>query len=109
MAAAAPPIPIAIEADPAVPGSPVRLLANYPLVLASSCLGWDPAPPTASGVARIQLPTWGVVTAFGDPPSPSKTPADSASSQTLTPMNLRLNNAGGHEPLNGFVASVHVV
>jgi hypothetical protein len=46
-----------------------------------------------------------MVTAFGDPLSLSKAPADLAFSQTVTPMNLRLNNAGWDKPLNEFVAS----
>ena len=105
MAAAAPPVPIVTEVDTAVPGSPVRFLANDPLVLASACLGWEPAPPTAAGAARVQLPTWGMVTAFGDPISLSKAPADLAFSQSVTPLNLRLNGAGWDKPLNEFVAS----
>ena len=105
MAAAAPPVPIAASVDTAQPGSPVIFLANDPLVIASACLGWEPAPPTAAGVARVQLPTWGMVTAFGDPISLSKAPADLAFSQTVTPLNLRLTGAGWDKPLNELVAS----
>jgi hypothetical protein len=46
-----------------------------------------------------------MVTAFGDPISLSKAPADLAVSQSVTPLNLRLNGAGWDKPLNEFVAS----
>ena len=46
-----------------------------------------------------------MVTTFGAPISLSKAPADLATSQTVTPFNLRLTGAGWDKPLNEYVAS----
>jgi hypothetical protein len=105
MAAVAPLAPTVTQVDTAQPGSPVIFLATDPLVAASACLGWEPAPPTAAGVARVQLPTWSMVATFGEPMSLSKAPADLAASQSVFPMNLRLTSAGWDKPLNEYLAS----
>jgi hypothetical protein len=101
MAAVAPSVRSPRKLTPHNPDLP-SFSSQVTLVLASACLGWEPAPPTAAGVARVQLPTWGMVTTFGDPLSLSKAPADLATSQSVTPFNLRLTGAGWGKPLNEY-------
>jgi hypothetical protein len=104
MAAAAPIASVAFTVDTASPESPVKILANHPLVTATTCLGWDPSPPAPGGAAQVHLPTWAMAKVFGDRMSLSQAPADLAASQMVYPMNLRLNGAGWSKPVDEYIA-----
>lgn len=103
--AAAPAAPIAFTVDTASPASPVIALANHPLITATACLGWEPAPPAPGGAAQVQLPTWAMVKAFGRRMQLSQAPADLATSQQVTPLNLRLTGAAWSKTTNEYIVS----
>ena len=81
--AAAVPQPVMVGSPIGAPTAdcPIYLDANSPVVLATPCLNWQPAPAGPGGQARMQLMTFQAVSAFLPPCSISRTAVDQARRQ----------------------------
>ena len=86
---------IVVVASPAAlsPESPIYLLANEPLVVATPFIEWSPAPADPGGAARVQSPTCVVVRVFTPKSSISRVPADLAAARAMAALNVRLQDA----------------
>ena len=83
---------ILLPADSAVP---VTIPATHPLVLQTPFLRWQPTPSTggAGGGARVAIPTWKALRAFGRRLRLSQAPADVLAAKKANPLNLALQGA----------------
>jgi len=83
--AAAVPQPVMVGSPIGAPTAdcPIYLDANSPVVLATPCLNWQPAPAGPGGQARMQLMTFQAVSAFLPPCSTSRTAVDQAAANAV--------------------------
>ena len=83
MAAPAPPIVVTIPPLLVGPEIYCTLDANEPLVLATPCVGWEPAPAVAGVAAQVRAPTCRMIRCFIAKCSLSQDPLTFASARTL--------------------------
>ena len=105
--AAAVPQPVMVGSPIGAPTAdcPIYLDANSPVVLATPCLNWQPAPAGPGGQARMQLMTFQAVSAFLPPCSTSRTAVDQAAANAVNVLTVRLTDAAWSRILTELLAA----
>jgi len=105
--AAAVPQPVMVGSPIGAPTAdcPIYLDANSPVVLATPCLNWQPAPAGPGGQARMQLMTFQAVSAFLPPCSISRTAVDQAAANAVNVLTVRLTDAAWSRILTELLAA----